>query len=82
MHLLEIISKDGAEDQSHGFVVQLTDAHMVEVASKPWCYETAATTWRTHCRYELAIYHLAEHVGTVIPAQRLMCRTCGIRMYW
>ena len=69
-HLFEEVAKDGSKDEGHGFVVKLTYAHMMEVSSKSWCDEAAAATGRPHGSHKLAVHHLAERVGTVIPAQQ------------
>jgi hypothetical protein len=70
-YLFEVVAEDGAKDESHGFVIKLTDAYMMEVASKTRCDEAAASTRRAHCRHKLAVHHLAESVSTVIPAQQI-----------
>ena len=67
-HLFEVVAKDGTEDEGHRLVVELADAHMVEVSGKPWCDETAAASRRAHRSHQLAVHHLAERVGSVIPA--------------
>lgn len=69
-HLGEEVAEDGAEDAGHCVAVKLADADVVEVASKSGGDERAAAARKSHRGDKLAVHHLSERVGPVIPAQQ------------